>query len=162
MIDELHENEQYFFAEDTVEYLARAASSFKRVCCICCPSLGEKLIELGVDVTILDIDNRFSDLPGFKYWDITRPKYLQEEFDLIVMDPPFFNVSMREIRKSLQVLTHYELSKSKLMISYLSRRENAFITGMKPFEMEPLDYIPEYNTVDVTEAKNRIEFYVNK
>ena len=161
MIKENHINEQYFFAESTVNYLVRVAITFKNVCCICCPSVGKKLEEMGANVTILDIDERFSNLSGFKYWDIKNPKYMSDDFDLIIMDPPFFNVSMREIRKSIQLLTHFDTSSTKLMISYLSRRENAFKSGMQPFNMKPMDYVPEYNTVDVTEYKNRIEFYVN-
>jgi len=161
MIEEKHENEQYFFNKDTVEYLTRAAMSFDRVCCICCPSVGKRLEELGNNVTILDIDDRFSDLNGFIHWDIKNPSYISDEFDLIIMDPPFFNASMREIRKAIQMLTHYDTKKTKLMITYLSRREKAFKNGMKPFNMEAMEYVPEYNTVDVTEPKNRIEFYVN-
>ena len=162
MIEEKHENEQYFFTDDTVEYLTRVAMSFDKICCICCPSIGNRLEEMGTDVTILDIDERFSDLEGFKYWDIKSPKYISDEFDLIIMDPPFFNVSMREIRKAIQMLTHFDTNRTKVMISYLSRREKAFKVGMKPFVMEPMEYVPEYNTVDVTEPKNRIEFYVNQ
>ena len=162
MMNENHENEQYFFTEATVGYLSKLAMEFDNVCCICCPSVGKKLEELGANVTILDIDERFSNLSGFKYWDIKSPEYIPDEFDLIIMDPPFFNVSMREIRKSIQMLTHFDINKNKLMITYLSRRENAFKTGMRPFVMVPMDYVPEYNTVDVTEYKNRIEFYVNK
>ena len=162
MIEEKHENEQYFFTDKTVEYLTRAAMSFDKICCICCPSIGKRLEAMGTDVTILDIDERFNNLEGFEFWDIKNPTYISDEYDLIIMDPPFFNVSMREIRKAIQMLTHYDTKKTKLMISYLSRREKAFKNGMKPFNMEAMEYVPEYNTVDVTEAKNRIEFYVNK
>ena len=161
MIEERHENEQYFFTEDTAAYITRMALSFNKICCICCPSVGKRLEELGADVTILDIDERFNDLEGFKYWDIKHPKYISDEFDLIIMDPPFFNVSMREIRKAIQMLTHFDTTKTKVMISYLTRREKAFKVGMKPFNMESMEFIPEYNTVDVTEDKNRIQFYVN-
>ena len=162
IIEEKHENEQYFFTEETAEFMVQTAMKFNKICCICCPSVGKRLEEKGADVTILDIDKRFSNLSGFKYWDIKQPEYLAEEFDLIIMDPPFFNVSMREIRKAIQILTHFDTKRTKVMISYLSRREKAFKLGMKPFEMEAMEYVPEYNTVDVTEIKNRIEFYVNK
>lgn len=162
MLEERHENEQYFFTEETIEYITQMAMNYAKVCCICCPSIGKRLEELGADVTILDIDERFNQLEGFRHWDIKKPVYISDKFDLIIMDPPFFNVSMREIRKAIQVLTHYDTTETTIMISYLTRREAAFKAGMKPFEMKSMNYIPEYNTVDVTDPKRRIEFYVNK
>lgn len=162
MFDENHDNEQYFFTDDTRNKIVDIALKYDKVCCICCPTIGEELENHGHDVTILDIDIRFNYLSGFQYWDIRTPTYIDDKFDLIIMDPPFFNVSMTEIRKSLQMLTHYDISNTKLMISYLTRREKALISGLKVFKLKPMDFIPEYNTVDVTDPKREIMFYANK
>ena len=91
IIEEKHENEQYFFTEETAEFMVQTAMKFNKICCICCPSVGKRLEEKGADVTILDIDKRFSNLSGFKYWDIKQPEYLAEEFDfpidIIIKNP---------------------------------------------------------------------------
>lgn len=161
MFEENHKNEQYFFTDNTREKIVEIASKYAKICCISCPSVGEELENRGCDVTILDIDMRFNYLSGFKYWDIKVPTYIESQFDLIIMDPPFFNVSMTEIRKALKMLTHYDVSNTKLMISYLTRREKALISGLKIFKLKPMGFIPEYNTVDVTDPKREIMFYGN-
>ena len=55
-----------------------------------------------------------------------------------------------------------EHARKSVVVKVFRSTEKAFKNGMKPFNMEAMEYVPEYNTVDVTEAKNRIEFYVNK
>ena len=91
---ELHENEQYFFDQETLEKLSNVLKQFNSVCCLCVPSLGEKLELEGREVRILDIDTRFQRLKGFCFFDIHRPEWIGETFDLIICDPPFFNVSL--------------------------------------------------------------------
>ena len=62
MMEEMHENEQYFFTPKFLKWFADTIDDFfhdKKVCCICCPSLGVELASRGVDVKILDIDERF-------------------------------------------------------------------------------------------------------
>lgn len=71
--------EQYFF---TVNILEKYMQSFfmkyqdketieKKVCLICCPSLAKAFYEYhNIVVTCLDIDKRFENLPGFKYFDL--------------------------------------------------------------------------------------------
>ena len=41
---ELHENEQYFFDERTLQQLADFVSTFGNPCCLCAPLLGEALV----------------------------------------------------------------------------------------------------------------------
>ncbi len=56
------------------------------------------------DATILDIDERFADVPGYRHFDITRPEWLGIEFGAILCDPPFFNVSFRQLGDALRTL----------------------------------------------------------
>ncbi len=90
-MDELHQNEQYFFDQPTLDHLASFGQQFSNPCWLCAPLLGQTLVERGCQVTILDIDRRFASLPGFQHYDIFSPIWLEEEFDLIVCDPPFFD-----------------------------------------------------------------------
>jgi len=82
MDDEFRERrdlEQYFFTKQTISNYIQAltmrypdqAELEAKVCLICCPSLCKAFHdELGYKVTCLDIDKRFENLPGFKYYDL--------------------------------------------------------------------------------------------
>ena len=63
---ELHEREQYFFDEETLEHLTAFLGEWSAPCCICAPLLGRYAAERGVPVTILDIDERFAGVQGFR------------------------------------------------------------------------------------------------
>ena len=77
---EHHENEQYFFDKPTLAHLADFVSGYDNPCCVCAPLLGQELVRREVRVRILDIDERFAHLSGFRRYDIYRPEWLGEEF----------------------------------------------------------------------------------
>ena len=104
-MQERHENEQYFFSAETTSQLASFAAQFPNPCCICAPSIGKALTQRGVGVRILDIDERFADLPGFRHFDLRRPDWLDEEFGIIICDPPFFNLSLSRLFAALRLLS---------------------------------------------------------
>ena len=158
-MNELHENEQYFFSENSLNELTLMLSDFDNICCLCTPLLGKKLNELGKIISILDIDKRFSDMECFTYYDINRPKYLENNFDVIVCDPPFFNVSLDRLFKTIQMLSHYNYNQ-KLLIMYLERRQLNIMNTFCGFNILPYNYIPEYQTVKVCE-KNRVIAFSN-
>src|SRR5262245_52487961 len=118
---EKHENEQYFFDAPTLLYLADFVAGFERPCCVCAPLLGQELERRGVAVRTLDIDERFAALRGFRRYDIYRPEWLGEEFDLIVCDPPFFGVSLSQLFRALRLLARNDYAQP-MLISYLTRR----------------------------------------
>src|SRR5437868_1962621 len=115
-MEERHEREQYFFDAATVRVLADFVGSFERPCCLCAPTIGRELHRRGRAVRVLDVDERFSDLSGFLAWDLYRPRHLDEEFDLVLCDPPFFNVSLSQLFSAVRVLCHFDLTKP-VMIS---------------------------------------------
>ena len=158
-LEEQHHREQYFFDEKTLHELADFASSFERVCCLCAPMLGRELHRRSKVVRILDLDERFADLDGFMHWDIYRPRHLDEDFDLIVCDPPFFTVSLSQLFTAIRLLCQFDLSR-KVMISYPVRRERAILGTFAPFALHATSYRPGYLTVQQCE-KNDIAFYAN-
>lgn len=158
-MEERHEREQYFFDEPTIDRLAGFVSHWDSPCCICCPQIGQRLVERNVDVTILDVDERFSYLPGFRHFDLTRPDWLGEEFGLILCDPPFFNVSFSQLVAVLRLLARNDFSQP-LMVSYLVRRAASFEEAFKPFGLSRTGFQPRYATV-VESPKNEIEFWSN-
>ncbi len=71
--------EQYFFTKNTIEQMVAAfimavsnpEELEQKLCLICAPTLAKAFYEMhGLKITILDIDERFKDLPGFKYFDL--------------------------------------------------------------------------------------------
>jgi len=158
-IEEHHHREQYFFDEKTLQELADFVDTFASPCCLCAPMLGRELHRRKRTVRVLDVDRRFADLPGFVEWDLYRPAHLADEFDLILCDPPFFNVSLSQLFKAIRILCHFDCSRA-VLISYPVRRERAILGTFAPFGLKPTGYHPSYLTVQKCE-KNEIQFYGN-
>ncbi len=158
-MDERHENEQYFFDGATLDHLADFVAGFARPCCICAPMLGRALARRKAAVRILDIDERFADTPGFVRWDLHHPSWLGESYDLIVCDPPFFNISLSRLFSALRTLSQHRFEQP-LLISYPTRRGGNLLSTFHRFGLQPTGYAPSYLTVQKIE-RNAIEFYGN-
>lgn len=158
-MDELRQNEQCFFDEKTLQKLSDFLLRWKSVCCLCTPLLGKNLVERGANVRILDIDTRFDHIKGFKFYDIHRPEWLGEKFDLIICDPPFFNISLFGLFAAIRMLSQNDFSQN-LLVSYLSRRSRALLRTFSEFNLQPTGFFPTYQTVK-EEPRNKIEFYSN-
>ena len=156
---ELHENEQYFFDQETLDRLSQALKPFNSVCCLCAPRLGEKLAAEGRKVSILDIDTRFQHLAGFRYFDLHRPAWIGESFDLIVCDPPFFNISLARLFTAIRVLAQNNFAQP-LLISYLQRRAGNLVGTFAKFGLVETDYSPTYQTVQKS-PRNEVRFFSN-
>jgi Probable N6-adenine methyltransferase len=132
---------------------------WERPCCLCAPLLGQYLARRGVAVCILDIDDRFAATPGFRRYDIYRPEWLDERFDLIVCDPPFFKVSLSQLFAAIRLLSHHDHAQP-LLISYLKRRSSAVLGTFAPFGLAPTGFCPTYLTVEET-PRTATEFFSN-
>lgn len=158
-MDERHEREQYFFDAATLDHLTAFVRGFKQPCCLCAPMLGQHLERAGCAVRILDIDERFAGCAGFRHWDIQRPEWLGEVYDLIICDPPFFNISLSRLFVALRTLAQHRFDQ-RLLISYPTRRAQNLLGTFHRFGLQPTGYAPSYLTVQVSE-RNAIEFYGN-
>jgi hypothetical protein len=156
---EQHQREQYFFDPATITHLADFVQGFAQPCCLCTPMVGRELVRRSVNVTILDSDKRFSDLPGFQRYDLYRPVWLGQPFDLILCDPPFFNVSLSQLFQTIRLLSRYDTNQP-LLICYLKRREANLLGTFATFNLQPTGYNPSYLTVQAVD-RNEIEFYSN-
>ena len=156
---EKHEAEQYFFNAPTLDHLARFVASFDNPCCLCAPLLGKTLADRGHRVQILDVDDRFAHLPGFRRYDIHRPEWLGEAFDLIFCDPPFFKASLSRLFTAIRTLARNDFSQP-LLVSCLIRRAHNLIQTFSPFGLAPTGYHPGYQTVQACE-RNDIELFGN-
>lgn len=158
-MEERHDREQYFFDGPTVRRLADVVQRYEDPCCLCAPTVGEELVRRGVPVHILDLDERFAALPGFRRYDLLHPEWLGTAFGVILCDPPFFTVPLRRLAAALQMLGRND-PRQPLLVSYLTRREGAFLRALSAFELVPTGLRPAYRTV-APGAKNDIRLYGN-
>ena len=158
-MEERHEFEQYFFDRDTLDRLVGELTRFENPCCICAPTVGRELVDRGHPVTILDVDERFAHLPGFRPFDLTRPEWLAERFDVILCDPPFFGPSLRQLSQCLSGLAHHDHSQL-LLVGYLQRRADALVSALQSFDVKPTTFEFGYETVAPIE-KNRTILFAN-
>ena len=150
---ELHKHEQYFFDEQTLDHLARFAAAYSAICCLCAPLLGQALEDRGIRARVLDIDTRFNHLRGFQHYDIYRPEWLGERFDLIICDPPFFKVSLSQLFHAVRMISQYDYTQP-LLICYLARRASNVIGTFSPFGLVQTGYHPNYQTVQSVEQND--------
>jgi hypothetical protein len=158
-MQELHENEQYFFDQPTLMELERRLSGFDSICCLCAPTLAGHLAAAGMNVTNLDIDRRFEGTPGFRYFDLLEPQWLGENFDVIFCDPPFFNVSFRKLHTAIRTLAKNDFD-TRVWLTYLDRRSVKLMDAFSDFKLQPTEYFPQYQTVEDCD-KNRIRLFCN-
>ena len=110
-------------------------------------------------VSILDIDDRFADLPGFVRFDVYRPEWVGKRFGLILCDPPFFGVSLSQLFAALRLLSHNDYQQP-MLVSYLRRRSSAILGTFSRFDLRSTGYFPSYQTVQRS-PRNEIEFFSN-
>ncbi len=156
---ELHGNEQYFFDQATLDELGRRMQPFDSICCLCAPTLAAHLHASGKSVVSLDIDRRFEGTPGFRYFDILDPQWLGQSFDLIFCDPPFFNVSFRQLHAAIRTLAQNDFQQ-RIWLTYLDRRSEKLLNAFSDFQLRPSDFFPQYQTVEDCD-KNRIRLFCN-
>lgn len=160
-MQELHENVQYFFSEQTLEQFAALLKPFENPCVLCAPTLAQRLQQGSrKNICALDIDARFEkSLPGFRLWDLYKPTRITDRFDVIFCDPPFFNCSLSQLFTAIRMLSHFDYSQP-LMICYLSRREQAILGTFAKFSLTATKIRASYRTVQDIE-KNEIQLYSN-
>ena len=158
-MEERHNQEQYFFDDATVDSIADMLQPFGRVCVLCAPKVGIELERRGARPMVLDLDKRFGGSLGFRWWDITRPTFVAEKFDVIFADPPFFSVSLSQLFVAIRLLSHHDFTQ-RLMIGYLTRRANAILGTFAPFGLRATGFRPGYETV-ANADRNEIELFAN-
>jgi len=134
---ERHEIEQYFWDDRTLLHLSEQVQGFENPCCLCAPLLGRELAQHGQKCCVLDIDERFADVPGWARFDLYRPQWRPDEFGLIVCDPPFWKVSLSQLFGAISILAHHNPAQP-LLISYPKRRSFNICGTFSRFGLQPL------------------------
>lgn len=156
-MQENHQREQYFFTQGTAGVLSVLLEKYERPVVLCAPMLGKLMAEQGRKVTILDIDDRFANVPGFRHWDLQRPGALEFEPDVIFCDPPFYTVKLDRLYRAITTLTRGAVE-TPLMLSWLARREAALLGTFAKFGLRETGYFPRYVSVP---SGVRIQVYSN-
>ena len=154
---ETHATEQYFFAPPTLDEMAELVERYERPALLCCPMLGRHLWERFQSprftparkpwsTTILDIDQRFANVPGFAIWDIHRPVRLPVRPDIIVCDPPFYTIGLDRLFRAFGTLANGNPD-IPILVTYPERHAAKILGTMAPFGLTKTDYYPKYVTV---------------
>eukprot|EP00762_Andalucia_godoyi_P008432 ANDGO_04646.mRNA.1 hypothetical protein EMIHUDRAFT_221672 len=150
---ERHDLEQYFWTQDTVFRLMAAMAHETDCCCLAVPSLCHAWHLKGRDEPLLDIDTRFSYLPGFRYFDIRHPESTYDEhssenaFRVIAFDPPFFYISMEQLFHAVCVIAKNDFRNTKLLVTFLKREEPLLLKTFAPFRLARTNFPVQYAAV---------------
>lgn len=166
---ERHDLEQYFFTKDMIDkYINALMMRFQdketieqKLCLICCPSLATAFYERhNIAIPCLDIDTRFQNLPGFRYFDLQKPYEFKNQFELILIDPPFFYITLEQMAHSISIICQNSDAKlgCKLMISFPTKDEQRVKTAFHAFGLEKTSLELEYATVGPNRWSNYVLF----
>ena len=128
-------------------------------CCLCSPMIARELAARGKPARLLEIDTRFSDVPGFVPWDLYRPRSLPESFDAILCDPPFHKVRLSQLFTALRTLCHGHLG-TPVYLCHLASRAADVCGALAAFGMRPTDIEVGYVSVKQI-PENRVLLYTN-
>src|SRR5450432_1332102 len=64
---------QFFYTRDTARRLADWLGGYRNPCCLCTPRLAAEWSARGRTVRLLDYDQRFEVLPGYRHFDLLKP-----------------------------------------------------------------------------------------
>jgi hypothetical protein len=146
MLFEDYSREQFFWDGPTLDRLVGFCSGWSRIGGICCPMLESRMQGEGPDIHTFDIDERFSDLPGFIRWDLTRPQTGFGGYELLICDPPFEKISLETIFSSLQTLASG--FQQSLLIAYPLHRVEEVETVFAPWNVRLTSIQVRYLSVD--------------
>lgn len=156
---ENHQREQYFFAPPTIQALADLVQPFENPCCLGTPTIAQALQRRGVSACLLEVDDRFSGVSGFRRWDLYRPADPGEDYGCILCDPPFNKVRLSQLFTALRVATRgcYQVP---ILLCHLASRSADIQGALAPFRLSPTALVLEYVSVKPS-AENRIILYSN-
>lgn len=109
-VAEDHAYEQFFFDDSTVETLLTLLSRYRRPLLFCAPSVAVAASKAGLPYRLLDRDDRFGFLEGFRVFSIERAEQLavqcvgDYDYDAVLCDPPFSNIEVQQVRDVLDIL----------------------------------------------------------
>jgi 16S rRNA G966 N2-methylase RsmD len=154
-IEEDRKLEQFFWTSETVKKLLNACQYISECCCFTTPSLAQGFLNNGIDQKLLDIDTRFSYFPRFEKFDIKNPHEPEGSgnFNIIVIDPPFFNVTIKELFDATNIITNNNFN-TNIIIAFLVRYEYSLLETFKKYKISETSTPLEYAHIKPNKWKN--------
>ncbi|PIE89188.1 MAG: hypothetical protein CR997_12510 [Acidobacteria bacterium] len=126
--------EQFFFDVETRYRLFNMAAHFKKPLFLCTPTLAEMAQREGRKYLLLDRDQRFRALKGYRYFDLFKPHFIEEPFDAIFCDPPFSNISIPFFYKAIQTINGFQMTEN-VFICYISSNQKALLDTFSDYHL---------------------------
>lgn len=134
-VSEDHRFEQFFYDESSTRRLLKVATSFERPLLVCNPSLAVAAEERGdVDYLLLDRDERFDFLKGYRRFDLAAPHLAPPSFryDAVFVDPPYANVTPAGLARCLAaVAPDAARARVPVYVGYNSEREDELVSAFR-------------------------------
>jgi hypothetical protein len=154
MIENKKGYEQFFWTQDTVEKLMESLKYTSDRCCLTTPSLAHAWYLNGENEVCLDIDDRFSYLPRYRYYDVRNPEpYPGNDFRIIILDPPYFVVPIEDFRRAVDVITENNY-KTKIILGFLKREQKRLLKAFEPYKLCPTQFPLEYASIKPSKWHN--------
>jgi hypothetical protein len=164
-------NEQYFFTKKVIAQICESILVYfnydherisKKVCFIGAPTLCIYMEKTyGISTTLLDIDPRFQFLKQFQFFDITKPKKIEGyEFELIIMDPPFFAITIEQLATAIKVVSGFNFN-CAIIVGFRYFDEQEVLFRFRDFKIKRSPFKLEYVTIHPNKWDN-YKFYANK
>ena len=135
-VDEDHAYEQFYFDAQTRAKLEKMLSSYQRPLFVGVPSLAVDADTAGTPYLLLDRDERFGFLSGYRHFEFEHPAPISDyEYDVVLCDPPFANLPLDDLRVALESLAVDDESRAApLYVAYNARREAALLEAFPGLE----------------------------
>lgn len=134
---------QIFFTQQTASALVRALDVYANPCCLCTPRLAAEWYRRGRWVTLLDIDPKFAEFAEFLPYDLREPQPINREFDVIIVDPPFF--IPEPVYQAINVLTGDR--RPDLFLVFAVEHEAKLLQLFAEYRLQPTDFNLRHNNV---------------
>jgi len=152
--EEIKEWEQYFFTEKVLLDIIDALEFEENILCLCTPAVADAFWRIKQKKIIcLDIDKRFTYLPGFIYFDILKPHKIDFKPNVIIVDPPFFKLNLVDLYNTIDFLTEKDRS-TKLIFAFVKREQKFLLYNFNSYNIQLTKYKLEYRSVDPTKWDN--------
>ncbi len=132
-VKEDHNYEQFFYSDESTRRIYQLVTTYNYPVLLCNPSLAvmaEKDDDNDTSYLLLDRDDRFNFLKGYKEFSLTEPFLvdIRYKYDAIFVDPPFANVSPSQLVKCIRLMgSTEERHSAPIFIAYNSKREEELV-----------------------------------
>jgi 16S rRNA G966 N2-methylase RsmD len=161
-VEEDHRFEQFFYDDATTERLFKIATRYQRPAFLCTPSLAARAERANLDYLLLDRDARWKSRLGankFKQFELTEPRQLRFPYDVVFCDPPFSNVEMRSLRRTIDLLAATDAQRaSPVWLCFVRDREDELLDAFEGYDLERKPPALGYMSVK-EETQERIFLY---